>query len=340
MSLIETLDLPLVGAPMAGGPSTPALVAACCAAGGTGLLAAGYKSPAQVAEQIAETHDLVGDRPFGVNVFVPSGSVRARGSAAVEAYRATLQADAERLGVTLPEPDWSDTDAYDDKIALLTLAEPVAIVSFTFGLPSPEVVGALQEAGSEVWVTVTSEDEAAHAAALGVDVLVVQGFDAGGHRSTHRVEDEPNRLDALGLLPAVSDLGVTCVAAGGVATAGDVRRLLGAGAAGVQVGTALLLTPEAGTSAAHRTGLRLPGASAVVTRAFSGRPARGLRNAFVEAHDGDAPAVFPQVDQLTKPLRAAAAAGGDPQGVSLWAGAGWQAAQELPAAEVMASLAP
>ncbi|WP_029212328.1 nitronate monooxygenase [Arsenicicoccus bolidensis] len=340
MSLIETLDLPLVAAPMAGGPSNPALVGACCNAGGTGFLAAGYKAPAQVADQIAETHDLVGDLPFGVNVFVPSGSVRAHGAEAVEAYRSALQADAERLGVVLPEPDWSDTDAYDDKIALLTLVEPVAMVSFTFGLPSPEVVGALQEVGSEVWVTVTSEDEAAHAAALGVDVLVVQGFDAGGHRSTHRVEDEPNRLDALGLLPLVTGLGVACVAAGGVATAGDVRRLLGAGAVGVQVGTALLLTPEAGTSAAHRAGLRLPGASAVVTRAFSGRPARGLRNAFVEAHDGDAPSVFPQVDQLTKPLRAAAAAAGDPQGVSLWAGAGWQACSEAPAADVIASLAP
>ncbi|MCH8614282.1 nitronate monooxygenase [Arsenicicoccus dermatophilus] len=340
MTLLDTLTLPLVAAPMAGGPSTPALVAAACAAGGTGFLAAGYTTPAAVAAELAATRDLVGDRPFGVNVFVPSGSVRAAGQAAVSAYTQQLQGDADRLGVRLPEPDWSDTDAYDDKIALLTLVDPVAVVSFTFGLPAPEVVGALHDVGTQVWVTVTGEDEARHAAALGVDALVVQGCDAGGHRSTHRVEDEPNHLDALGLLPLVRDLGVPCVVAGGVATSGDVRRLLDAGARAVQVGTALLLTPEAGTSAVHRAGLRLPGMRAVVTRAFSGRPARGLRNRFVEAHDAAAPAVFPQVDQLTRPLRAAAAKAGDPQGVSLWAGAGWQAAREAPAGEVLRGLAP
>ena len=339
---VTTLTAPVVAAPMAGGPSTPALVAAVAAAGGLGFLAAGYRTAEQLSAQITDVRELT-DRPFGVNVFVPSpapeGAAGAALRAHVAAYRGALEPDATRLGVTLPTPDWGDDDRWEAKVALLTLVDPVPVVSFTFGVPGGNVVEDLQAIGTAVWVTVTTVEEAHAAREVGADALVVQGFDAGGHRSTHRVQDVPNELDHLALLPMLAPVGLSMIAAGGVVTAGDVRRALEAGAVAVQVGTAFLLTDEAGTGPAHRLGLTDPGLRSVVTRAFSGRPARGLANRFVQEHGEQAPSAYPVVDQLTKPLRAAAAAAGDIGGVSLWAGSGWRAAAEEPAGDVVRRLA-
>ncbi len=327
---------------MAGGVSTPALVSAVAAASGMGMLAAGYRTAGAVAAEIEQTRQLIGDRPFGVNLFVPhpppEGAARQDAERALAAYRERLSPLAASLHVTLPEPDWAATDHYDAKVALLTLVSPVPVVSFTFGCPTREVVDQLHAVGSCVLVTVTSPEEGQTAADAGADGLVVQGFEAGGHRSTHDVSIEPNKFDHLVLLPMVAEVGLPMLAAGGVTTAGDVRRAAAAGAVGVVVGTAFLLTDEAGTPAAYRMGLSDPALGSVVTRAFSGRYARGLRNQFVAEHDGFAPAVFPQVDQMTKPLRAAASADGRIGGVSLWAGAGWRAAREEPAAQVVRRL--
>lgn len=334
------MQAPVIAAPMAG-VSTPALVAAVDAAGGFGFLAGGYRRPPDLAQDIRRTRSLT-DRPFGVNLFVPAPTdPRARGADAVEAvarYADRLAPEATRLGVRLPEPDWLDTDHWDAKLTLLADIDPVAVVSCTFGTPPAAAVNRLHAAGSCVAVTVTTPAEASAAAAAGADVLIVQGFEAGGHRGTHQVSEEPNELDHLALIPLVSDLNLPIVAAGGITTAGDTGRALAAGACAVQVGTAFLLTDEAGTSAAYRMGLTDPALRSVITRAFSGRPARGLGNRFALAY-ADAPPAFPQVDQLTKPLRAAAAAQGDLGVVSLWAGSGWRAAREEPAAAVVARLA-
>ena len=170
----------------------------------------------------------------------------------------------------------------------------------------------------------------------------MQGSQAGGHRSTHRVDAIPNDLSYVDLLREVRSITtVPLIAAGGVADGQDTRRAMTLGAVAVQAGTAFLLCPEAGTSAAHRAGLVEPSLDRqVVTRAFSGRPARGLRNAFVDEYDAHAPSVFPAVDQLTKPLRAAAGALEDFHLVSLWAGSQWRQTQEAPAADVVRALAP
>lgn len=335
------LPAPVVAAPMAGGPSTPALVAAVNAARGLGFLAAGYQTPARLAEDIRATRDRT-QAPFGVNVFVPgperTAQERGLEAEAVRGYAARLAPEAARLSATLPEPNWDDTDHWDAKITLLAEIDPVAVVSFTFGCPPVAVVDRLHAAGSCVAVTVTTPAEAQAARAAGADVLVVQGFDAGGHRSTHRVTDEPNDLDHLALLPMLSSVGLPMLAAGGITTAGDTRRALDAGAVAVQVGTAFLLTDEAGTSAAYRMGLTDPQLGSIITRAFSGRSARCLANRFALVHGPVAPAVFPQVDQLTKPLRTAAAANGDLDVLSLWAGSGWRAAREGPAGAVVTRL--
>lgn len=338
MDLLATLDRPVVASPMAGGPSTPALAAAVSAAGGLGFLAAGYKTPDAVRDQIWQVRELTG-RPFGVNVFVPTANDERESGARVAAYRSLLQEQAQRRQVTLPEPNWTDTDHWQDKLDVL-LAEAVPVVSFTFGCPSRQEADALHRAGSLLVVTVTDADEARAAEAVGADALSVQGTEAGGHRSTHEVGKDPNDTGHLDLLREVRAVtALPLVAAGGIVSAEQVRAALAAGAGAVQVGTALLRTPEAGTSEGHRRGLVAPAlGETVVTRAFSGRPARGLRNGFIEAFGAQAPAVFPIVDQLTKPLRAQAAQVGDLDGLSLWAGTGWRETVEAPAAEVVRAL--
>src|SRR6478735_1213220 len=169
----QDLELPIVGAPLGGGPGTVALAAAVSDAGGLGFLAAAYKTAAAVREDIAAVRSETG-RPFGVNVFAPAGVPAP--AAAVEAYANRL-CDA---GVETGEPRWDDDD-WDAKCALL-VAERPAVASFTFGLPPRDLVDALHGAGVAVWVTVTTPQEAVAAVQAGADALVCQGAEAGGHR--------------------------------------------------------------------------------------------------------------------------------------------------------------
>lgn len=324
-------DLPIVQAPMAGGPSTPALAAAVASAGGLGFVAGGYLAPGALRSAIADTQALT-SAPLGVNLFLPSSPAD---PAAVGAYARRLQPEADRLGVALGEPRWDD-DGYPAKLAVVVAAAP-HLVSFTFGCPPAADVAQLHRAGCQVAVTVTSAAEARQAEAAGTDLLIVQGTEAGGHQGQF-ADDAPNRtllLDALAAVRAVSALPM--IAAGGVMTDADLRRATAAGAIAVQVGTALLCTPEAGTSAVHRRALlerRYP--DTVLTRAYSGRHGRGLRNRFAGF---DAPAAYPEVHRLTRPLRAAAAAAGDDSVPNLWAGTGWASVQDAPAAAVVRAIA-
>jgi nitronate monooxygenase len=170
---------PVVVAPMAGGSSTAGLVLAASAAGALGFLAAGYKAATAVLAEMDAVQAGPGAAPFGVNVFVPGPPTDC---AALDGYLAELGPDADALGVAPGQPQWSDDD-WDAKLAAL-LAHPPAVVSFTFGCPEPGVIAALRAAGSAVWVTVTTPDEAALAASRGADGLCVQGPEAGAHRGT------------------------------------------------------------------------------------------------------------------------------------------------------------
>lgn len=325
---LTTLRTPIVAAPMAGGASTPALAAAVGRAGGLGFLAAGYKTPEAVAARIRELRELSA-APFGVNLFVP-GPVPDVDS--IAAYRAELAAEAARYDVELPEPDPSDDDRWDDKVSLL-LADPVPVVSFTFGPPPADVVADLHRVGTYVVGTVTSVTEARAVAALGVDALCVQGPEAGGHSGMHDPYAPPPAVPLLELLAAVrSETSLPLIAAGGLATGADIAAALRAGARAVQLGTAYLRTPESGAKPTHKRALADPRFSeTAMTRAFSGRPARGLRNRFIADHDPTAPIGYPLVNQLTQPLRAAAASRDDPDGLALWAGTGYRHASETPA---------
>jgi nitronate monooxygenase len=330
---ISHLEHPIVQAPMGGGPSTPALAGAVSEAGGLGFLGAGYRSPAAVREEIGQLRRLT-ERPFGINLFVPGPARADRG--AVAAYASTLKGDAERYGVELGEPVHDD-DNWDDKLALFA-EEAVPVVSVTFGLPPGAAVEALHDAGCALWITVTTVAEAAAAQEAGADALVVQGVEAGGHRGSFD-EAAPGQVGLLALLQLVRSVtDLPLVATGGIATGRGIAAVLAAGAAAAQLGTAFMLTPEAGTSPAHREALRGAGPTAL-TRAFTGRSARGIENRFMREHEADAPLGYPEVHHLTAPVRAAARERDDAEGFHVWAGQAHPLAVGLPAAELVSRLA-
>jgi nitronate monooxygenase len=323
--LPDLLRRRIVVAPMAGGPTTAGLVIAAGRAGALGFLAAGYKTPEAMAAEITAMRAATPE-PFGVNLFVPG-----------EPYRdaTALAGYLDTLGPGLGDASWDD-DGFDGKIAAL-LADPPAVISFTFGCPPRGVIRALQDAGSAVAVTVTSPAEAGLAAEAGADALCVQGYEAGAHRGTFGNDDAPGRdRDLLSLIGEVAAVtGLPQIAAGGIMGPRQVRAVLAAGAAAAQCGTAFLRSPESGAHPLHKAALADPRyTSTTVTRAFSGRPARGLVNEFIIEH-ADAPPAYPEINNATRPLRAAAAARGDTERMSLWAGQGYRLAAELPAAEIV-----
>jgi nitronate monooxygenase len=325
--LLDLLRRRIVVAPMAG-VTTNGLVIAAARAGALAFLAAGYKSPAAVAAEIAAVRSATAE-PFGVNVFVPGRPYTDAGK---------LARYLDSLGPARGEAGWDD-DGFDGKVAVL-LADPPAVTSFTFGCPAPGVIKALQQVGSTVVVTVTSPDEALAATKAGADALCVQGYEAGAHRGTFLNDDAPGRdrglLSLIGEVAAVA--GLPQIAAGGIMGPRQVQAVLAAGAVAAQCGTAFLRSPESGAHPLHKAALADPHFTATtVTRAFSGRPARGLVNEFIVEH-ADAPPAYPEINNATRPLRAAAGTSGDTGRMSLWAGQGYRLAAELPVAEIVSRL--
>ncbi|MCF6388502.1 nitronate monooxygenase [Mycobacterium sp. MBM] len=329
------LSIPLIAAPMAGGATTTAMVIAAAHTGGLGFLAAGYKSAQNLESDIAAVRQAA--VPFGVNVFVPNAVAITED--AYRRYADALKADADRFGLTLPTHPIEDDDAFGAKIEVL-LANPVPAVSFTFGLPDNEVIRALQRAGTVVIQTVTTRAEAEFAAAAGVDMLAVQASVAGGHSGTFT----PNRMpapvpieDLIGQIGA--GVALPMIAAGGLATPAAVAGVLEAGASAAAVGTVLLRADESGASATHKAALIDPSRTqTTITRAFTGRPARGLRNDFIDRFESIAPLGYPAIHHLTSPLRKAAAAAGEADLVHLWAGTGYRNAPDEPTAVILKAL--
>lgn len=334
---LSDLAVPVVGAPMAGGPSTPELAAAVTEAGGLGFLAAGYLTAERLAADIDAVRALT-TGPFGVNIFVAQPSVGVPDELA--AYRDALAPLARRYGVDVGSPK-PDDDAYAQKLEVVLDLRP-DVVSFTFACPEPVVFDRLRDVGVLPVVTVTSVAEAGVAVAAGARALVVQGPAGGGHRGTFaanvRPADEPlNQLVAT----VAAAHSVPVIAAGGLSSADDVATALGWGVVAAQVGTALLCSDEAGTNAVHRAALRSGEfTETAVTAAFSGRYARGLVNDFVRAYDAVAPLGYPDVNQITGPIKRASVAAGDPHGTNLWAGTGFAVVRPGPAADIVRGLTP
>jgi nitronate monooxygenase len=327
---------PVLAAPMAGGATTAALVTAAARSGGMGFVAGGYKSAEELDAQLAEVRAAV--PVYGVNLFAPNPL-----DVDPEAYRRyaeALRPLAEQYGVELPPEPVEDDDHWEQKLDLLR-RDPVPVVSFTFGIPTAGVIAALQAHGSIVVQTVTNAAEARAATDAGVDVLAVQGSAAGAHSATLtplRFPEPVSTTELVAVIRGVSPLPV--IAAGGLATPAQVAAVMQAGAQAVMVGTALLRTAESGASATHQAAIAdRSGAETVLTRSFTGRPARGIRNAFIDKYDAIAPSGYPALHYLTSPIRKASAAAGDPGAVHLWAGTGYQHATTGPAADVLRALA-
>jgi nitronate monooxygenase len=330
--LLDECPLPVVLAPLAGGPSTPELCAAVSDAGGLGFVAGGYLSAAELATRIDRTRALT-SRPFGVNIFFP-GTPAERPQ--VEKYAQLLARDAERAGVGLGEARFDD-DHWAAKLDLLAELS-VPLVSFTFGCPSPEDIARVKQATGEVWVTVTTVDEARQAEDAGADSLVVQGSEAGGHRGGFT--DDHDGLGLLALVQLVrASASAPLIATGGIMTGAGLAAVLAAGARAGALGTAFLRCPEAGTSSAHKEVLANHGRPTALTRAFTGRLARGIRNRFLDEHTDAAPVAYPEVHNLTAPLRAHGRSIGDPDLVNLWAGQAYALASDRPAKDIVHQVA-
>jgi nitronate monooxygenase len=337
-ALTDLSVYPIVQAPMAGGVSTPRLAAAVTESGGLGFLAAGYKTPAAMYEEIKQVRSLT-QGAFGVNLFMPQPATA--DPSAVEVYAEQLAGEVGWYNTPLGDPDSGTDDAYDAKLSIL-LDNPVPVVSFTFGCPEPAVLEALAEAGTFTVITATTVGEARTAQWAGADAVCVQGIEAGAHQGTHHNDSwlDGAGVGLLSLVPQIREaVRLPVIATGGLMRGGQIASVLAAGADAAQLGTAFLACSESGAHELHKRALTDPVFTHTeLTRAFSGRPARGLVNRFMREHGRYAPAAYPQVHHLTAPLRRAAAEAGDPQAMALWAGQGHRLARRLPAARLVGLL--
>jgi nitronate monooxygenase len=331
---------PIIQAPMAGGATTPELVAAVCEAGALGFVAGAYLTP----EQLLETSRLVRartSRPFGVNLFAPlpvpavppdPGPALHR----LAPYHAELGLPAPRLPEPAPDPF--------DELFGAALESGASVFSFTFGIAPEVAIDAAKRRGMLVVGTATTVDEAVRLERVGVDAVVAQGSEAGAHRGTFAADFAAAMIGTMALVPQVVDaVGVPVIASGGIMDGRGLVAALALGADAVQLGTAFLTCDEAGAPEAYKDAiLRAREDQTRVTRAFSGRPARGIVNRFLLDVDGgggeEAILPYPLQNSLTRPLRAAAARQGQAELLSLWAGQGVRLARRQPAGALVARL--
>lgn len=329
--------VPIVLAPMAGEASTPELAAAVSNGGGLGSLGAAYSSPDAIRQMIRATRALT-SKPFAINLFVID-SVTADPTK-IAAARAVLEPWRARYGVADDVPALTLPDL-DAQLQAIIEARPAGF-SFAFGALSRDRIAALKQAGIIVVGTATTVPEAIRLEADGVDAIAAQGAEAGAHRGSFLDAFENSMVGTMALVPAMVDrVKVPVIAAGGIMDGRGIAAALMLGAAGVQLGTAFLPCPECGASEAWKSALLAQNADATeVTRAFSGRPARGIRNRFmaeIGARQAELPG-FPALNSLTRGIRGAAAKAGDAEALSLWAGQGAPLARRLPAAELLRTL--
>jgi nitronate monooxygenase len=326
---------PLVLAPMAGGPSTPALCAAVSEAGGLGSHGGAYLPPAKLRDDIRAIRAAT-SRPFAINLFADDGA-----AADEQTLRAAQQAVAPyRAQFALPRSSPPGPPVTLREAFPVILEERVPVFSFTFGILPREMLDACRKAGIATMGTATTVAEARALEQSGVDFVCAQGAEAGGHRGTFDRDAEPPLIGTLALVPQVVDaVRLPVIAAGGIMDGRGFAAALALGASAVSLGTAFLRCPEAGTSAPYRAALRQARDEAtVITRAFSGRAARGLANRFTREMSGAPIAPYPIQNALTREIRAAAAKLGDPGLLSLWAGQAAALAREMPARELVAQI--
>jgi len=339
--LMQSLQLrhPIIQAPLAGGADTPALVAAVCEAGGIGFIGASYITPAQIEAAAKEVRART-KRPFGINLFAPN-PVPAMPQRTENAVGRIARYHAE-LGLPPPVAPSPPADLFAAQFAAC-LECGAAAFSFTFGVLPPPAVAAIKARGMALFGSATTVAEARALAEAGVDAVVAQGSEAGGHRGTFLGDFEAGMVGTIALVPQIVDaVKIPVIASGGIMDGRGIVAALALGASAVQMGTAFLTCDEAGTPAAYKQAiLAVRDDGTRMTRAFSGRPARGIVNRFMEEVERESDAIlpFPYQNSLTRPLRTAATQQGRAEFLSLWAGQGAALARPEPAGELVARLA-
>jgi nitronate monooxygenase len=323
---------------MAGGPATPELVAAVSNAGGLGSLGAAYQRPVEITESIVRVRALTG-RPFNVNLFAGGYDATARADPAL--MLEVLAEIHEELGLPPPVLPVLPPDPFPAQLEAVLEARP-DVFSFTFGMPPARALKRLAERGIATIGTATTVAEARLLEEAGVDAIVAQGAEAGGHRGTFAGPFEAAMVPTFYLVQEMAGaVTAPVIASGGLMDGRDIAQAMARGASAAQLGTAFLACPESGAAQVYKEAILAAAAdTTVVARAFSGRPARGLANAFVARLRGKEDAILPYPFQnaLTRPMRGAAAKRGKAGFLSLWAGTGVARARALPAGELVRRL--
>jgi nitronate monooxygenase len=331
------LDLPIVLAPL-GGAATVDLVAAVSDAGGFGILPCAYSTPEQIAREIEALRERT-KRPFGVNLFVEELPY-ARDETRIAAAHATLRSYRDELGLPHPAIPAAPPERYRQQIDAVLEARPDAF-TFTFGIPDAPTLARFRAAGISTLGTATTVDEARALAGAGVDGIFAQGSEAGAHRGTFLAPVEDSLVGTLALVPQIVDATrLPVIAAGGIGDGRGVAAVLALGARAAALGTSFLLADESGIAPAYRAALASARAErTILTRVFSGRTARGIPNrATAELRDPDDVAPYPFQNAMTRDIRTAAAALGNADFLSLWAGQAAALARPGPAAQIVATL--
>jgi nitronate monooxygenase len=327
---------PIILAPMAGSGGTPELVAAVSNAGGLGSWGGAYSTPQQILDAAKQIRALT-TKPFALNLF--AGGYEPQRQVDPAPMLALISRVHTKLDLAPPVLPPVPQNPFDDQLAAVIEARPAAF-SFTFGVPSGDALARLRKAGIRTTGTATTVEEGKKLEAAGVDSIVAQGEEAGAHRGSFLASFEqsmvPMRELTRGLIKAVS---IPVIASGGIMDGRDIAEMLSQGAVAAQLGTAFLLCPECGAPAPYKQALMaIRGDPTVITRAFSGRPARGLRNQFIDMADGVPILPFRQQNDLTRPMRNEAGKQGVADYISLWAGRGAARARQMPAAELVKTL--
>lgn len=343
MTTLQTLfgiEYPLIQAPMAGAQGAK-LAIAVSKAGGLGSLPCAMLTPDAMKKELGEIKAQTA-KPYNVNFFchvppVPSDEREARWRATLAPYYAQFGIDAATIAAGPGRAPFS-AEAAD----LLSEFKP-AVVSFHFGLPSSSLIERVRAWGGKILSSATTVDEARWLEDHGVDAIIAQGLEAGGHRGIFLSDDLTTQLGTFALLPQVARaVTVPVIAAGGIADAHGIAAAMELGAAGVQIGTAYLLCPEASASVVHRAALKAAGARhTALTNLFTGRPARGIVNRVMRelgAINSTAPE-FPLATSAIAPLRAKAEAQASGDFSPLWSGQNAGGCKEIPAAELTRELA-
>jgi nitronate monooxygenase len=328
---------PVIQAPMAGGADTPELVAAVGNAGGIGFIGAAYLTAEQIAESAYRVRSLT-PRGYGINLFAPLPAPSAQNLDAAVARLAPYHAE---LGLPAPTAPQLPTDQFDAQLAA-ALESDASAISFTFGLLPVAAVAAIKARGLPLIGTATTVAEAIALRDSGVDAIVAQGSEAGGHRGTFLGDFADGQIGTLALVPQIVDaVSLPVIASGGIMDGRGIAAALALGASAVQLGTAFLTCHEAGIAEVYKSAILEASEHATrITRAFSGRPARGIVNRFMAEVDADGGAIpaFPIQNALTRPMRTAAARQGRAEFLSLWAGQGLRLARRQSAAALVARL--